>query len=209
MVVSPLSVGPGSGAGTRKRRASGQRWVLGQRMEANDGDAKSGGRERKDRKSSERRHDRRVFPDVVIETDTKRFLVEIERSTKTLKRVCRHRRPRVPLSAVPPVYRCPPGDFVAVFRPSDADRSAHVGGAASRARRSRGGGSYGSFPSRRCAAIEPRHFVAMNGLPSRTKCSQRSVSRLAMTSALSASGKTFGQSLNTRLVVITVERRYS
>lgn len=46
-------------------------------------------------------------------------------------------------------------------------------------------------------------------LPSRTKCSQRSVRRLAMTSALRASGNTLGQSLKARLVVMAVERRYS
>jgi hypothetical protein len=44
---------------------------------------------------------------------------------------------------------------------------------------------------------------------SRTKCSARSVSRSAMTWALSASGKTFVQSLNARLVVMQVERRKS
>lgn len=42
---------------------------------------------------------------------------------------------------------------------------------------------------------------------SRTKCSARSVSRSAMTWALSASGKTLGQSLNGRLVVMQVARR--
>ena len=44
---------------------------------------------------------------------------------------------------------------------------------------------------------------------SRTKCSARSVSRSAMTWALSASGKTLVQSLNARLVVMQVDRRKS
>ena len=43
--------------------------------------------------------------------------------------------------------------------------------------------------------------------PSITKCSDRSVRRLAMTWALSASGKTLVQSLKGRLVVMAVERR--
>jgi len=45
--------------------------------------------------------------------------------------------------------------------------------------------------------------------PSRTKRSDRSVRRAAMTWALRASGNTFGQSLNGRLVVTMVERRWS
>ena len=45
--------------------------------------------------------------------------------------------------------------------------------------------------------------------PSRMKRSERSVSRSAITCALSASGNTFVQSLKTRLVVMHVERRWS
>ena len=44
--------------------------------------------------------------------------------------------------------------------------------------------------------------------PSMTKRSERSVRRSAMTWALSASGKTLGQSLKGRLVVMRVERRW-
>ena len=44
---------------------------------------------------------------------------------------------------------------------------------------------------------------------SSTKCSERSVRRSAMTWALRASGKTLGQSLKGRLVVMQVERRKS
>ena len=52
-------------------------------------------------------------------------------------------------------------------------------------------------------------FVGRNPFPSQMKRSERSVKRSAMTCALSASGNTLGQSLNSRLVVMQVERWYS
>ena len=71
------------------------------------------------------------------------------------------------------------------------------------ARRSKRSGVTGSSPVRR----RRDQGRVMRKPFSRTKCSARSVSLSAMTCALSASGKTFGQSLNGRLVVMQVERR--
>ena len=63
--------------------------------------------------------------------------------------------------------------------------------------------------ARSAQAGQVEAFVGRYPFPSQMKRSARSVKRSAMTCALRASGNTFGQSLNRRLVVMQVERWYS
>ena len=69
----------------------------------------------------------------------------------------------------------------------------------------------GREPPPRLAArvVQVVALFGRNPFPSKMKRSARSVNRSAITCALSASGNTLGQSLNKRLVVMEVERRYS
>jgi hypothetical protein len=110
---------------------------------------------------------------------------------------CRHRRRRDPLSPASPVPRDPPVGSGAELGAAGTATDARE------AKRSRRSGVWCSSPVRG-ARDQGR---AMRKPFSSTKCSARSVSLSAMTWALRASGKTLGQSLKGRLVVMQVARR--
>lgn len=121
---------------------------------------------------------------------------------------CRHRSARVPDPPASPVTRDPPGGGGAVLRLGRAARRRSDRDRAAGDRRDVEGGREPPTREVACAGQVVALF-GRNPFPSKMNRSARSVNRSAITCALSASGNTLGQSLNNRLVVMAVERRYS